>query len=641
MMMKFRLIISSLLILIFTTACNFSLAADVTPPPGYQQPTIDASQTTPVARAIYPPLPPNPEAGAAIYAEKCAPCHGTTGLGNGPRAAELPNPVPALGSPEVSRFAKPADWYTSVTNGNLERFMPPFNSLTERQRWDVVGYALTLNSSSEELAEAAENYQENCASCHGNTGKGDGPQSAMLETAIPDLTSLPDLANNSLQELYSAISEGVSPGMPAFGELLSETERWTLSEYVRNLAFAAAPQGESMQETAATPIPEQAGIEASATVTTTTSTGTGIILGSITNASGGSMPDSLEISLHAFQDMTLVYSNTTQILPDGTYRFENVEMPEGRIFFTTTEFQDMIYRSERGDAIEGTTELDLPIKVYESTTDPASVSVDRLHLFPEFLGEETLRISEFYIISNTGQKTLVASETGQPVLEFDLPEGATNLQFQDDFSTDRFVLTEDGFGDLLPFVPGMGTYQLLYSYELPYDRNLDISQTMNLPVKAVLVAIPEDGIRIKGSNLVDGGTVEGQGGNFHVYNGQAINQGDMLELTISGRPSGGVSLSGGTQSGLLLGIAAFGLVLIGAGAWLYGRKRDQGPKFDDEELLAEPNGKFADRSEDVMDAILALDDLYKEGQLPEEAYLERRSELKARLKELLDREQTK
>ena len=48
----------------------------------------------------------------------------------------------------------------------------------------------------------------------------------------------------------------------------------------------------------------------------------------------------------------------------------------------------------------------------------------------------------------------------------------------------------------------------------------------------------------------------------------------------------------------------------------------------------------ADKSEDVMDAILALDDLYKEGQLPEEAYLERRRELKARLKELLDREQS-
>ena len=38
-----------------------------------------------------------------------------------------------------------------------------------------------------------------------------------------------------------------------------------------------------------------------------------------------------------------------------------------------------------------------------------------------------------------------------------------------------------------------------------------------------------------------------------------------------------------------------------------------------------------DDSETAMDAILALDDLYKEGQLPEEAYLKRRAELKAHL----------
>ncbi len=34
-----------------------------------------------------------------------------------------------------------------------------------------------------------------------------------------------------------------------------------------------------------------------------------------------------------------------------------------------------------------------------------------------------------------------------------------------------------------------------------------------------------------------------------------------------------------------------------------------------------------------MDAIIALDDLYQAGQLPEDAYLKRRAELKARLQE--------
>jgi len=36
----------------------------------------------------------------------------------------------------------------------------------------------------------------------------------------------------------------------------------------------------------------------------------------------------------------------------------------------------------------------------------------------------------------------------------------------------------------------------------------------------------------------------------------------------------------------------------------------------------------------LMDAIIALDELYQAGELPEAAYLERREELKARLKEM-------
>ena len=36
--------------------------------------------------------------------------------------------------------------------------------------------------------------------------------------------------------------------------------------------------------------------------------------------------------------------------------------------------------------------------------------------------------------------------------------------------------------------------------------------------------------------------------------------------------------------------------------------------------------------EDLMDAIIALDDRYKAGDLPEEAYLSRRDELKERLR---------
>jgi len=38
----------------------------------------------------------------------------------------------------------------------------------------------------------------------------------------------------------------------------------------------------------------------------------------------------------------------------------------------------------------------------------------------------------------------------------------------------------------------------------------------------------------------------------------------------------------------------------------------------------------------VIDAIIALDDLYQRGELPEEAYLQRRAELKSRLRDKVE-----
>ena len=68
-------------IVVWLSGCNFSLAADVTPPPGYQpQPAIQ-EQAEATSGPLYPLVPPDPQKGQAIYAEKCAPCHGRHRLG--------------------------------------------------------------------------------------------------------------------------------------------------------------------------------------------------------------------------------------------------------------------------------------------------------------------------------------------------------------------------------------------------------------------------------------------------------------------------------------------------------------------------------------------------------------------------------
>ncbi len=213
-----------------------------------------------VTGPVFPIVPPDPANGAPIYAEKCAPCHGESGLGNGPNAASLPNPVPPLGSPEVARPAVPSEWFTIVTQGNLERFMPPFRSLSDPERWDVVAYALTLHTSPESLASGAELYQANCAACHGESGEGDGPQAADL--VVPDLTNQEFMAGRSADDLYQAISLGAGGNMPAFGEKLSEAELWALADYTRSLTFASAkpePAGQVTPQADQVNIPTGAG----------------------------------------------------------------------------------------------------------------------------------------------------------------------------------------------------------------------------------------------------------------------------------------------------------------------------------------------------------------------------------------------
>ena len=128
--MKLRYLLTLAITSFLLAACNFRLAADVTPPPGYVPPT-----PAPTLGPLYPASAPDLENGASIFAEKCSPCHGVTGLGDGSDGKDLPVTVPAFALPETARKASPAAWYTMVSQGNLDRFMPPFLSLSEQDRW--------------------------------------------------------------------------------------------------------------------------------------------------------------------------------------------------------------------------------------------------------------------------------------------------------------------------------------------------------------------------------------------------------------------------------------------------------------------------------------------------------------------------
>jgi mono/diheme cytochrome c family protein len=76
-------------------------------------------------------------------------------------------------------------------------------------------------------------YVSNCLTCHGPSGRGDGPGGAALEKKPADLSSL--VKGQSDGALFWKISEGRSP-MVSWKGSLTETQRWELVNYIKSFA---------------------------------------------------------------------------------------------------------------------------------------------------------------------------------------------------------------------------------------------------------------------------------------------------------------------------------------------------------------------------------------------------------------------
>jgi mono/diheme cytochrome c family protein len=84
-------------------------------------------------------------------------------------------------------------------------------------------------------------YRENCAPCHGEGGKGDGPGAKLLPVKPADHTDGKDMSKRSDRDLTEIISKGgldvnKSPFMPAWGGLLTDQQIRDLVAHIRSLA---------------------------------------------------------------------------------------------------------------------------------------------------------------------------------------------------------------------------------------------------------------------------------------------------------------------------------------------------------------------------------------------------------------------
>lgn len=230
--------------------------------------------------------------GKSLYQRECVSCHGPAGKGDGPDVNTLKVKPTDLSSQEMW-LKSDAALSSRISEGKTP--MPSFRSkFSKRELEALVSYIRTLapkgadNASAtigpqpsqtadepteketpaksgrtkawiapaqfvhkknpvavseRSCAEGKELYQQECLTCHGSAGKGDGRKANTIEVAPANLTSQ-KIGEQSDGALFWKINKG-NPPMPSFRLRFSSHEVWLLVNYLRSLspqnAVAASP----------------------------------------------------------------------------------------------------------------------------------------------------------------------------------------------------------------------------------------------------------------------------------------------------------------------------------------------------------------------------------------------------------------
>jgi hypothetical protein len=341
----------------------------------------------------------------------------------------------------------------------------------------------------------------------------------------------------------------------------------------------------------------------------------GVIRGRVSNGSlGGEVPDGLTVNLFGISGQQNVVRETVEISPEGEFIFEAVQIVEGWLFFVAAEHQGVLYYTTSAEIPLDDRILELPLEIFDSTQSDDFIRVEQLHILFDFSSPEAVGVLEVWVISNNGDRTFVSSEGG---IEIVLPQGASGLQVDGGEFGDRFLLTDFGFIDTAAVIPGIGTLELLFTFEIPHAGRLDFSQPLGYAVLGVEVMLPEGGPAVIAGALQDSGVLHVSTGPLRTYTAGPLDAGDVLSFGIADSVTdAGDGMGPDSPMGLMIGggILVAALIVVGY-AW-----RRASLRTAREETFPHPD--------DILRQIAELDDDHALGRITEGEYLKQRDRLK-------------
>lgn len=350
-----------------------------------------------------------------------------------------------------------------------------------------------------------------------------------------------------------------------------------------------------------------------------------------------------------------MYSETVPINPDGSYEFQIENVPTDWVFLSDVAYGDLTFNSDAAQVSNLQPQVQLPVFVFDTTSDPAVVTIDRLHMILTF-AEDSLLVSELYVFSNQASAVFVG-ETGNyedGTVMVGLPAGAENISFQRGFGTSLdsflpatdFIQADGVWADTVPLRPGVGSLNLLVSYDMPYDDGLQLAHPLeHLMSGSASVIMADAGVAITDASWVSQGPQATTSGTFLSYTNTNLAGASSINLTLDGRPTQIMDVQGNvlpvrneTNELIVGGLALAGMVAV---AFFLVQRWRVTPAGQTSAGTLVPvatapapqrtNRGNAAKKHALLEAIADLDDAFESGEMDEGDYKSQRQALKSQL----------
>lgn len=570
--------------------------------------TVSLVQPTTAQELVLPTAPPDAAAGLAIYNERCVVCHGDLGDGRGTQAVQAGLEPAAFSDPQFRLTAVPSLLFETISNGNLAAGMPPFGQasstpLSEAEIWNLIAATYSFSTRPDEIA-AGE---------------------ALAAELGADTTSWPALDYWFSRSNEMILAELVTDELLGIDLAeLSDEEKLSLIDYGRSLNYSY------VDPLAAFAPVEQATFQ-----------------GQVINGTTNEPFTEGEVRLRAFTiQLEEMYSETTPVNEEGSFEFVVENIPTDWVFLADVTYGDLTFNSNAVQVSNAEPLAQMPLFVFDTTSDPSVVAVDRLHMVMTF-AENRLLVSELYLFSNL-ETAVFVGESGnkdEGTIEIGLPAGAENVNFQRGFGTsldsfvpaNEFIQTDTGWADTVPLRPGTNSLNLLVNYDLPYDDGLLLAHPLPYPTGSASLIMSDVGVTISEAEWVSQGVQATPSGSFLGYINDNMSQTNALSLTLNGRPTQIIDAQGNPlpvrnqTNELIIGAAGLAIIL-GISFYFVQRWRSEPAYVGAVKPPLTAKTKYKNRDgEMLLQTIANLDDAYEAGELEETAYQQQRQELKRQL----------